>query len=75
MRFPTHFTQDLKDLLRALLQVDLTKRYGNLKNGVWDIKQNRWMQSIDFIAVYERKVGHVITLEVIVSLDSGHYLI
>ena len=60
VRFPTHFTQDLKDLLRALLQVDLTKRYGNLKNGVWDIKQNRWMQSIDFIAVYERKVGLVI---------------
>lgn len=56
VRFPAHFTQDLKDLLKALLQVDLTKRYGNLKNGVWDIKQSRWMQSIDYISVYERKV-------------------
>ena len=56
VRFPAHFTQDLKDLLKALLQVDLTKRYGNLKNGVWDIKQSKWMQNIDYIAVYERKV-------------------
>ncbi|KAG7214779.1 hypothetical protein INR49_010671 [Caranx melampygus] len=34
VRFPSHFSSDLKDLLRNLLQVDLTKRYGNLKNGV-----------------------------------------
>uniref|UniRef100_A0A4W6DJS6 Protein kinase, cAMP-dependent, catalytic, alpha, genome duplicate b n=1 Tax=Lates calcarifer TaxID=8187 RepID=A0A4W6DJS6_LATCA len=33
VRFPSHFSSDLKDLLRNLLQVDLTKRYGNLKNG------------------------------------------
>uniref|UniRef100_A0A1I8FQQ5 Protein kinase domain-containing protein n=1 Tax=Macrostomum lignano TaxID=282301 RepID=A0A1I8FQQ5_9PLAT len=35
---PSHFSSDLKDLLRNLLQVDLTKRFGNLKNGVNDIK-------------------------------------
>ncbi|TSK18094.1 cAMP-dependent protein kinase catalytic subunit alpha [Bagarius yarrelli] len=34
VRFPSHFSSDLKELLRNLLQVDLTKRYGNLKNGV-----------------------------------------
>ena len=56
VRFPSHFTQDLKDLLKSLLQVDLTKRYGNLRSGVWDIKQSKWMQSIDFVSVYERKV-------------------
>ncbi|CAI6365258.1 unnamed protein product [Macrosiphum euphorbiae] len=38
VRFPSHFGSDLKDLLRNLLQVDLTKRFGNLKNGVNDIK-------------------------------------
>ena len=27
VRFPSHFTSDLKDLLRNLLSVDLTKRY------------------------------------------------
>lgn len=56
VRFPSHFTPDLKDLLKNLLQVDLTKRFGNLKNAVWDIKQSRWMQSIDFVSIYEKKL-------------------
>ncbi|CAC5381551.1 PKA [Mytilus coruscus] len=56
VRFPSHFSSDLKDLLRSLLQVDLTKRFGNLKNGVNDIKNHKWFQSTDWIAIYQRKV-------------------
>ena len=56
VRFPSHFTADLKDLLRNLLQVDLTKRYGNLKNGVADIKGQKWFGSTDWINIYQRKV-------------------
>lgn len=56
VRFPSHFTADLKDLLRNLLQVDLTKRYGNLKNGVGDIRGHKWFSSTDWIAIYQRKV-------------------
>jgi protein kinase A len=56
VRFPSHFTADLKDLLRNLLQVDLTKRYGNLKNGVADIKGHKWFSSTDWIAIYHKKV-------------------
>ncbi|XP_066952365.1 cAMP-dependent protein kinase catalytic subunit 1 isoform X2 [Macrobrachium rosenbergii] len=55
VRFPGHFSGDLKDLLRNLLQVDLTKRYGNLKNAVNDIKNHKWFQTTDWIAVYSRK--------------------
>lgn len=58
MRFPSHFSSDLKDLLRSLLQVDLTKRFGNLKNGVNDIKNHKWFQSTDWIAIYQRKVSY-----------------
>uniref|UniRef100_A0A8C3T685 cAMP-dependent protein kinase n=1 Tax=Chelydra serpentina TaxID=8475 RepID=A0A8C3T685_CHESE len=47
---------DLKDLLRNLLQVDLTKRFGNLKNGVNDIKNHKWFATTDWIAVYQRKL-------------------
>ena len=57
VRFPSHFSSDLKDLLRNLLQVDLTKRFGNLKNGVNDIKNHKWFATTDWIAIYERKVG------------------
>jgi len=56
VRFPSHFSSDLKDLLRNLLQVDLTKRYGNLKNGVDDIKTHKWFSTTDWIAIYQRKV-------------------
>jgi len=56
VRFPSHFSSDLKDLLRYLLQVDLTKRFGNLKNGVNDIKNHRWFQTTDWIAIYQKKV-------------------
>ena len=56
MRYPSHFSAELKDLLRNLLQVDLTKRYGNLKNGVNDIKGHKWFASTDWIAVYQKKV-------------------
>ncbi len=56
VRFPSHFSSDLKDLLRNLLQVDLTKRYGNLKNGVDDIKCHKWFGSTDWISIYEKKI-------------------
>ncbi|XP_076306968.1 cAMP-dependent protein kinase catalytic subunit alpha-like isoform X6 [Tachypleus tridentatus] len=55
VRFPSHFTSDLKDLLRNLLQVDLTKRFGNLKNGVNDIKNHKWFTTLDWIAMYQKK--------------------
>ncbi|XP_065350961.1 cAMP-dependent protein kinase catalytic subunit 1-like isoform X2 [Cloeon dipterum] len=56
VRFPSHFSSELKDLLRNLLQVDLTKRYGNLRNHVNDIKNHRWFQSTDWIAVFQKRV-------------------
>lgn len=39
--------------------MDLTKRYGNLKNGVADIKNHRWFGPTDWIAIYQRKVSAV----------------
>ncbi|XP_054706247.1 cAMP-dependent protein kinase catalytic subunit alpha-like isoform X2 [Uloborus diversus] len=56
VRYPSHFSQDLKDLLKNLLQVDLTKRFGNLKNGVADIKNHKWFATTDWIAIFQRKV-------------------
>lgn len=56
LRFPSHFSVNLKDLLKNLLQVDLTKRVGNLKNGVADVKQHKWFHNADWMAIYERRV-------------------
>jgi len=56
LRFPSHFSVNLKDLLKNLLQVDLTKRVGNLKNGVIDVKQHKWFQNTDWMLIYERRI-------------------
>ena len=57
VRFPSHFSAEIKDFLRNQLQVDLTKRFGNLKNGVTDIKQHKWFANTDWIAIYQKKVS------------------
>jgi len=56
VRYPSHFSPEIKDLLKNLLQTDLTKRFGNLKNGVNDIKQHKWFMGTDWISLYQRKV-------------------
>ena len=49
-KFPKNSTTfDCKDLISNLLQSDLSKRYGNLKNGVLDIKKHRWFSTTDWL--------------------------
>ncbi|XP_019885195.1 cAMP-dependent protein kinase catalytic subunit-like [Camponotus floridanus] len=55
-KFAHHFGEELRDILKNILQVDLTRRYGNLKDGSMDIKKHRWFQSIDWIEIYHQKV-------------------
>jgi protein kinase A len=62
IKFPSHFSAELKDLCSNLIQIDLTKRYGNLKNGVNDIKQHKWFSGVDWVALYERRVKAPFTL-------------
>jgi serine/threonine protein kinase len=54
--FPKLFSKDAKGLVKKLLTADLGKRYGNLKNGVDDIKEHKWFKPIDWMALYEKKV-------------------
>lgn len=55
-RCPSHFSVDLRDLLRNILQVDITKRYGVMKNGVLDFKNHRWFKGIEWDAILNCKV-------------------
>ena len=34
----------------------MTKRYGNLKNAVNDIKNHKWFATTDWIAIYQKKI-------------------
>lgn len=48
VKFASHFDPYAKDLVKNLLTTDLTKRFGNLKNGVKDIKQHKWFAGLDW---------------------------
>jgi len=56
LRWPSYFDPAAKDLIKRLLSPDLTKRYGNLKSGVADIKKHKWFSEIDWKKLAEVKV-------------------
>lgn len=55
-RFPAFFLEDLRDLIKNLLQVELSRRYGNLRAGVADIKRHKYFGRIDWMRIYNRSV-------------------
>lgn len=55
-KVPSSFSSKLKDLVQNILQTDLSKRFGNLKNGVDDIKSHAWFKSISWIQLFNQTV-------------------
>lgn len=55
-KMPTSFSRDLKNLIQHILQVDITKRYGNLKNGANDIKEHNWFRLINWINILNQDI-------------------
>jgi protein kinase A len=55
-RMSSSFGKELKALITNLLQMDLTRRFGHLRNGTADIKQHPWFNDIDWIALYNQDV-------------------
>ena len=56
IEFPRYFDRHAKDLIANLLQPDITKRFGNLKSGVEDIKRHKWFSGLDWSALYTKNV-------------------
>ena len=56
VRYPSHMKPTARDLIGNMLQVDLTKRFGNLKNGVNDIKNHKWFEGLDWEAMAKRQI-------------------
>jgi len=55
IEFPSHFTRSSRDVVKKLLQADLTKRYGNLKGGARDVKMHPWFSGIEWQAVVRKE--------------------
>ncbi len=50
------FSDNLIDIIRGLLQKDLTKRFGLMFNGINDIKKHAWFRDIDWLQIFLKKV-------------------
>lgn len=50
------FSDNLIDIVRGLLQKDLTKRLGMMFGGVGDIKKHPWFRDIDWLQMFLKKI-------------------
>lgn len=55
--YSVNFAPEAIDLISKLLCLDLTKRYGNLKGGVNDIKNHPWYADVDWERVKRLEVS------------------
>ncbi|EDQ84285.1 uncharacterized protein MONBRDRAFT_12960 [Monosiga brevicollis MX1] len=51
-KFPRDFTEEERSFIDGLLQVDLTRRLGNMHGGVDDIKRHPYFASLDWDKLY-----------------------
>lgn len=57
IRFPRGFDRAAKSLVKHLLVADLSKRYGNLRNGVNDIKNHRWFAGFNWASLLTKQIS------------------
>jgi len=57
IKFPKDFDKNGKSLVKHLLVADLSKRFGNLKNGVNDIKNHRFFNELNWDHVLQKKIN------------------
>jgi hypothetical protein len=50
------FHREAKSLIKRLLQEDLSKRLGNLKGGVSDIKAHKFFKDLDWNELLQMKI-------------------
>lgn len=55
-KMPGNFSKELKNLISNILQIDLTRRFGHLKDGVDDLKEHPWFHDINWIQVYTQEM-------------------
>ncbi|KAJ1958339.1 cAMP-dependent protein kinase catalytic subunit, partial [Dispira parvispora] len=71
--WPSHFDPLAKDLVKRLLTHDLTKRYGNLKNGSQDIKCHRWLMEIDWVKLFNRQIPAPLIPQIAHTGDASNF--
>ena len=73
IRFPSGFDSNAKSLVKHLLESDLTKRYGNLKGGVKDIKNHRFFKEMDWDKLLAKDIPPMYVPKVKSSSDISNF--
>ena len=55
-KYPDGFDSKCKSLVKHLLRRDLSKRFGNLKDGAKDLKDHRFFEDVPYPDLLERKL-------------------
>ena len=73
LKFPSSFNSNAKSLVKHLLEHDLSKRYGNLKGGVNDIKNHRFFKNVDWNGLLTYKIQPAYVPKVSGGGDVGNF--
>jgi protein kinase A len=73
IRFPRGFDRNAKSLVKHLVIADLSKRYGNLKRGVADIKNHRWFSGLDFTRLVSKQISPDFIPRIANPSDTSNY--
>ncbi|KAG6444070.1 hypothetical protein O3G_MSEX003149 [Manduca sexta] len=72
-RCPSSFSSDLRDLVRNVLQVDISKRFGVMKDGVLDYKNHKWFKGIEWDAIVNCRVQPPFVPKYKNAYDTGNF--
>ena len=73
VKFPRTFDKNAKSLVKHLLQADLSKRYGNLKSGVADIKGHRFYKEFGWDKLSNGTMKAPYIPEIKSESDTSHF--
>lgn len=73
IHWPMYVSEEAKHLIKQLITPDLTKRYGNLKNGSLDIQDHPWFVGVDWDKVARLGVTPPFIPEVHNEGDTQHF--
>ena len=75
-RYPslkTSASDPARELIKRLLKVDLTQRFGILKDGINDIKGHPWFNDLDWNELFLRKLPAPFIPELNGEADAMHF--
>uniref|UniRef100_A0A6A7G9E5 Protein kinase DC2-like n=2 Tax=Hirondellea gigas TaxID=1518452 RepID=A0A6A7G9E5_9CRUS len=72
-QFPRHFDGPARDLVKKLLVADRTRRLGNMKNGVEDVRRHKYFRHIVWDDVYNKTTQPPIVPKVSYEGDTRNF--